>query len=288
VSTFLASSWAGALGILLFAGGIGVAVYIQVAAPESLFKGAWARYEAFLDHKAKFLLLKQSGHDIARTQAIAAAILALATALFRAPLIAVVLAVVVAVPPVRLSSLVEARKLRLEQQLDGWLMMLANALKATPAIGEALRSTVTLVQAPFSEELDLIVKENTLGAPLDQALLNASERMESPIISGALATLVIGRQTGGDLPSILETAASSLREMARLEGVVRTKTAEGKGQVVVLAVMPFLMTALLVWMDPHWLDPLSETFLGYSIVAIACVLWIGAIAWARKILDVDI
>jgi tight adherence protein B len=183
---------------------------------------------------------------------------------------------------------VEERVRRLEQQLDGWLLMLANALKATPSIGESIKSTVNLVQAPFSEELDLLVKENKLGTPVDQAILNAGDRIGSPVVSGALATLVIGRQTGGDMPRILEASAASLREMARLEGVVRSKTAEGKGQVLVLAIMPFAMIGLLSSVDPEWLTPLTTNFVGYIIVAIAMSLWLVAIFWARKILDVDI
>ncbi|MDH5491707.1 MAG: type II secretion system F family protein, partial [Myxococcales bacterium] len=160
--------------------------------------------------------------------------------------------------------------------------------KASPSIGESIRSTTNLVQAPFSEELDLLVKENKLGTPIDQAILNTSERIGSPIVSGALATLVIARQTGGDLPTILESSAGSLREMQRLEGVVKTKTAEGKGQVLVLGVMPFLMMGLLTWIERDWLKPLGEATIGFVIVAISATLWLVAIIWARNILDVDV
>ena len=166
--------------------------------------------------------------------------------------------------------------------------MLANALKATPAIGEALNSTVNLVQSPMRDELDLLVKENQLGTPLDQAILNSSERIGSPIVSGALAMLVVARQTGGDLPSILETSASSLREMARLEGVVRTKTAEGKGQVWVLGALPWGLVVLLAWMDPAWFSSLTENFLGNIILVMAATCYISALVWARSILSVDI
>ena len=110
----------------------------------------------------------------------------------------------------------------------------------------------------------------------------------SRAFSGALTTVLIGRQTGGDLSRILETSAATLREMARLEGVVRTKTAEGKAQAWVLGVIPPLLVALLNWMDPLWLQPLSSGIIGYIIVAIAVVFWVAAIFAARRILAVDI
>jgi tight adherence protein B len=103
-----------------------------------------------------------------------------------------------------------------------------------------------------------------------------------------MATLLIGRQTGGDLPKILERSAATLREMARLEGVVRTKTAEGKSQAWVLGAMPFVMVIVLQSMDPNWLKPLWTSFIGYVLMFAAGILWIFAIIAARKILNVDI
>lgn len=285
---FLASSVSGWLAIGLMGVGAGLAIYMALALESSPLRDLWNRYVRYLDQYVRFLLLKQTAAEIARNQAIVIALLMLVLAATWNLLVLALVVVVAFVPSLTLERRKKERIEKLETQLDGWLLMLANSLKATPAIGEAIRSTVNLVQPPMSEELDLMVKENQLGTPLDQAVLNASERMGSPVISGALATLVIARQTGGDLPTILETSAASLREMARLEGVVRTKTAEGKGQTWVLGVVPFAMTLLLSWIDPNWLVPLTQSFVGYMIVTIAMVLWAGGILWARKILAVDI
>lgn len=285
---FLASRLAGWVGILMFSLGAGAAVVIATATPHSPIRAAYNRYVDSINEDVRFLLLRRSAEEIVRIQLFAiAAIVALWTLtgniLFMA---AVALAVVY--PKVTLNRQRIQKVEKLEIQLDGWLLMLANALKATPAIGEALNSTVNLVQPPMRDELDLLVKENQLGTPLDQAILNSSERIGSPIVSGALAMLVVARQTGGDLPKILETSAASLREMARLEGVVRTKTAEGKGQVWVLGALPWGLVALLAWMDPAWFSSLTENFIGNIIIVMAAGCYVSALVWARNILSVDI
>ena len=107
-------------------------------------------------------------------------------------------------------------------------------------------------------------------------------------MSGALATLLVARQTGGDLPAILEQSAATLREMARLEGVVRTKTAEGKAQAYVLGAIPFVLIVAIHLVDEHWLPPLFEKPLGLMILAVATTLWVAAILLARRILTVDV
>ncbi|MFN2167450.1 MAG: type II secretion system F family protein, partial [Anaerolineae bacterium] len=96
------------------------------------------------------------------------------------------------------------------------------------------------------------------------------------------------KEWGGDLPAVLETSAASLRELARLEGVARTKTAEGRAQTVVIGCVPFALCGLLHQMDPGFLRPLAESFTGHLLVAGSALFWITAILAARKILVVNV
>ncbi len=200
----------------------------------------------------------------------------------------VLVPVVVIAPKLWLIRAKADRQTRIEAQMDTFLLALANALKASPSLGDALGACTLLLRSPIREELELTMKENQLGVPLDQALLNMATRVGSQAFSGSLTTVLIGRQTGGDLPKILETSAGTLREMARLEGVVRSKTAEGKAQAWVLGAVPPILVGLLNWIDPEWLRPLSTSFIGYIIVTVAILFWVAAVFAARKILAVDI
>jgi tight adherence protein B len=176
----------------------------------------------------------------------------------------------------------------IDTQVDTWLVVLANALRATPSLGEALEASSRLVPQPLSHELTLMLNEYSLGNPLDAALRTMARRLHSRTVNVALGALRIARNTGGNLPDTLETSASALREIARLEGVVRTKTAEGKAQAFVIAVVPFPMIGIINHLNPSLLSPLWSTLHGYALLCIAFALWLAAIAWARKILAVDI
>lgn len=181
-----------------------------------------------------------------------------------------------------------ARVTAIEAELDGWLRGLASSLRATPALGEALAYSATLSGSPLRDELELLLRQHRLGVALDMALAQLAERVSSRSLSAALSALRIGRNLGGDLPTILERSAGTLREMARLEGVVRTKTAEGKAQAFVIAVLPFPMIGLLSYLNPSLLQPLMASGRGYALCACALALWIAAIVLTRRILDVDI
>lgn len=186
------------------------------------------------------------------------------------------------------SALCRVRTTRIEAQLDGFLLGLSSSLRATPALGEAIEHSLDLMAPPLRDEIELLVREQRLGAPLDEVLERMGKRVGSRTLDAALGTLRIGRALGGDVPGILERSAATLREMARLEGVVRTKTAEGKAQATVLALLPFALCGLLHEMTPGFLAPLFASLLGHVILAGSLTLWVMSLAVAWKVLRVDI
>lgn len=276
------------LGLVLSVGGIVAAIAMVLVSPTSAVRKRWAEHVASLDREVRFQLLKTTGRKIALGQ-LAFCLAMPAVALLTGQGIYIILIVPgIFLPSIYLAQKHAERVRLLEESLDSWLLMLANALKASPSLGEAIQSSARLMRAPFSEELDLVIKEMKLGTPLDQAVLNMSTRIKSRIISSSLATILVGRQTGGDLPQILEQSAATLREMQRLEGVVRTKTAEGKMQAIVLAAIPFVLLVALHQVDNQWLVPLFETTIGWVVLTAATIFWAAAILLARRILTVDI
>ncbi len=76
--------------------------------------------------------------------------------------------------------------------------------------------------------------------------------------------------------------------MQRLEGVVQSKTAEGKAQVWVLALVPFGLSAALNWLQPGYFDPLMNSPIGWIALFVAGMCWLGSLLLARKVLAVDI
>jgi tight adherence protein B len=188
-------------------------------------------------------------------------------------------------PPLLLKHHHRKRVERIEQQLDGWLLMLSNALRATPSVGDAIKSTVTLTSGDLNRELDVLVKELKLGVPVDRALRTLSERVASDTVTAALTTIVVAGRTGGELSTALEQSAASLRESARLEGVLRTKTAEGRGQVLVLAGAPFILCGVIAWLEPSWFDTTLEHPLGRVLLVACGALWLAATTWAYHIVD---
>ncbi|HMJ11657.1 MAG TPA: type II secretion system F family protein [Polyangiaceae bacterium] len=266
----------------------GFTVFAIAENRQSLPYRYWAVYVAYLERSLRCMFITTPGHYIALGQLIAMLValgLGLST---REPLFYALIGVAVAGPALVLSHLKRRRVKRIEAKLDGFILALANALKATPSLGNALEYVEPLLAPPLNQEIRLALKEMRVGTTLEQALLNVSARIQSVELDATLTGLLIARQVGGDLPKILETTAATLREMTRLQGVVRTKTAEGKVQLFVVALFPAGLLFGFDLLSPGYFNPLTQQPLGYLIIGACVVMWIAALVIARKVLAVEL
>lgn len=275
------------VGLPLFALGLGLMTYVAIANPAGLPRRYWARYLAYIARQQRRLFIFKPPSLIAYAQL--AAILGVigAALLVELPFWWAFTFLCGVFPAWYLERLRQKRVEQIEDQIDGFVLALANALKATPSLGDGFRSIQTIVPNPMREEVELAVKEMRVGSTLDQAMLMMANRVGSRQLDTALSAVLVGRQVGGNLPKILESTAQSLREMKRLEGVVRTKTAEGRMQLWVIGALPAALLIGLSVLWPGYFDPLQQSASGYIIIFISVVCWVTALVLARKVLAVD-
>ena len=191
-----------------------------------------------------------------------------------------------ALPSVVIERCRRERGVAIERQVDGFLTKMANALRVTSSIGDALRWLEGALEAPLREEIERTNRDMRLGQPLDGALLDLGQRAGSATLAASITAMLIARRTGGDLARNLDAMAASLREMGRLERVLQAKTAEGRVQLWVLGSVPFGMAALLDTFSPGYFEPFGRGLLGLVLAAVAALLWLAAILVARRVLDV--
>lgn len=206
-----------------------------------------------------------------------------------APFLAGALLGLASLGPLGVLRVLEARRARrLDEQVVPFLDALLRSLGAVPALGEALREARSLVDAPLSDELVETCDEVQLGLSLEQALGRLSERVSSRNLRIALVTLRVGQRTGGRLETVLRTTVDALREIARLEGVLRTKTSEGRAQTIVIGALPLPLVLAIRAIEPEFFAPLTGSFTGHALLAAVVALWLAAVVLAHRILQVEV
>jgi tight adherence protein B len=257
-------------------------------APDTLLGRLYLRYVASLERRMRLMFIETRGAHIVGAQA-GAMLLVLAASLgLGLPLLLLCLPLIGVAPTLVLERKRKQRVQRIEEKLDGFVVALANALRATPSPGRALAMVHAVTPAPLDREIELVLREMRVGSTLEQALGNLSARVRSFQLDAALSGLLIGRQTGGNVPQILDGAAETLREMARLSGVLRAKTADGRAQANVLAVFPALLIFAFDWASPGYFRPLTESASGFMVTLIALGMWLSAVIMIRRIMEAEL
>ena len=249
---------------------------------------AIARYEESLDTPLRRMLLPAHGRLILSLQGTLLSLLLGCAAALRSPACGVVALLIVPAPRLVLMYLRKRRRDRIEGKLDVFALALANATRATPSVGRALQILQTSLSTPLDAEVAQVLRELRVGSSLEQALLNFSWRVESPSLDALLSSILIARKVGGDLPSVLETTAATLREMMRLEGVLRSKTAQARSQMWVLACIPPALVFAFESIKPGYYEPMTSDPIGVLALCVAGLAWFASVMIARKILAVEL
>jgi tight adherence protein B len=267
---------------------LGLALLVRaLLSGDTLLTRYYRQYTAYLQRSLHRVFLRGSGARIVLAQA-AGALLGVLAGIWIDPWCFGLVLLCAVGPYLHLSRKRTQHVRKLEGQMDALMVAFANALKTVPSPAAALAQVVVVLPDPMRLEIDRLLREMRVGGTLEQGLLNMSARLKSPDLDSALSAVLIGVQVGGNLASVLESTGATLREMSRLEGVVRSKTSEGRAQLWVLGIFPFAICLALKLVDPDYFTPLQSTTIGGLVSTVAVLLWLTSLVLARKIMQVDI
>jgi tight adherence protein B len=103
-----------------------------------------------------------------------------------------------------------------------------------------------------------------------------------------ITSLLIQRETGGNLGEVLTKLADLMRDRVAFRGQVRTLTAEPKMSARVLACLPLAVFLIINLINPDFMEPLLTTETGHFIIAYAGISVLLGYMVMAKIADIDI
>lgn len=181
---------------------------------------------------------------------------------------------------------IRRRRKKFTNQLGDMLTMVANALRAGFSFMQAFELISREMDAPMGREVQLVVNEVNLGNTLESALDNMQRRVASPDFELVVTAVLIQRQVGGDLASILDTISETIAERVRMRREVMALTAQGRASAMVVGLVPVALAGAMSIFNPNYLKPLIETDMGRMFVLGAIILELIGILIIRRIVDI--
>lgn len=219
-------------------------------------------------------LIQQAGLDwsVARlllaSTACGAIALMVATRLARLPLLpALAVSALCALAPLLYLRHQRSRRLRhIERQLPEALDLLTRALRAGHTFPIGMQMIAEEMQGPIAAEFRLVHDEVSFGASLEQALTNLSERTPITDLRYFVVSVLIQRESGGNLTEILGNLSRLIRDRLKLLSKVRVLSADGRLSGWIIALMPFALAAAFNALNPKFMSTLWTDPIGIGIV----------------------
>lgn len=174
-----------------------------------------------------------------------------------------------------------------EQLVDG-LTTMSNALRAGFSILQAFEAVVKEGRNPISQEFGMFLQQVRVGVNFEDALQEMDRRVGSEDLSLMLLSIETARRTGGNLTEVFDKIASTIRERMRIKGRIKSLTAQGRLQGIVVGAMPFLLLGVLIMLDPKMTADFFTSVSGIiALIAVTIMVALGGLI-IRKIVRIDI
>ncbi len=145
----------------------------------------------------------------------------------------------------------------LEEQFPESLDFLARSMRAGHAFSISLEMLGEEMADPLGQEFRTLFNEQNLGAPLDVALRNFAERVPLLDVRFFTSSVLLQKQTGGNLSEILGRLAYVIRERFRLKGQVKAASAHGRMTATILTLLPVATMVMLLMVAPGYLQGMA-------------------------------
>jgi len=177
---------------------------------------------------------------------------------------------------------------KFDEQLTDALGTMSNALRAGFSISQAFESVAESDMHPISDEFALLLQQMRVGVSFDDALASLDKRLGSDDLTLVVTAIDIARKTGGNLTEIFDSISDTIRARMRIERKVRTLTAQGRLQGIIVSLMPFFLCGVMTVMKPGMMIPFLTSINGIVCLAGASVMVMIGWIIIRKIVTIKV
>lgn len=186
------------------------------------------------------------------------------------------------------------RKRRQRSEFREALNCLAVSLRAGYSVENAIRETAMDLEkilgpeAEMTREFTNIYVQILVSVPVETTLLRFAARSGSEDIESFAAVFATARKTGGNLVEIITHAAGTISDKIDVEREIETSLAAKKYEQRIMSVMPCGIILYMELASPGFLDVMYTTMFGLLAMTGCLLIYIGAIYWGAKIVDIQV
>ncbi len=147
--------------------------------------------------------------------------------------------------------------------------LMVRGLRAGLPIGESFQVVSREVPPPMGDTFATISQQVALGVPMEKALADAAAKIDLTEFNFFVTTIILQRETGGNLGEILSNLSDMLRQRHMMKLKIGALSSEARASAYIVGALPFVVWLLLTLVSPKYLEPLYNDFRGNMSLAVA-------------------
>lgn len=165
---------------------------------------------------------------------------------------------------------------------------IVGSLRAGFSFPQALKTVVEEAHSPIKEEMEQVLTEMQYGTNIEDALIDLKERMPSEDLDLMIQAILIQRQVGGNLATVLDKIVQTIRDRTRIERQIVTLTAQGRLSGIVIGLLPVILGFVIYLIEPDYIGPLFEHPIGMMMIGSGVVSGIIGFIMIRKLTTIEV
>ncbi len=180
------------------------------------------------------------------------------------------------------------RMKRFNESLPDMITTVVGSLRAGFSFPQALKTVVEESNAPMKEEMETVLREMQYGSSIEEALASLKERMPSEDLELMIQAILIQRQVGGNLATVLDKIVETIRDRTRIQQQILTLTAQGRLSGVVIGLLPIILAFVIYLIEPNYIATLFGHPIGLAMLAIGIIAGIIGFILIRKLTVIEV
>lgn len=177
---------------------------------------------------------------------------------------------------------------KFNQQLSDSLPRIVSSLRSGSTFPVAVQSIAESSSEPISSEFARIKAASDVGIPIEAAIYDMSDRMNSQELILLAQAIEIQKQTGGNLSDMVDATAKKIRFRIELRATIKSITAEGRLSMWIGVIAPILMFVVMTSNNEMWSNFFFNEQMGHICIVVVIFCMVACVVLSKKMVNLKI
>ena len=180
------------------------------------------------------------------------------------------------------------RMTKFNEGLPDMLSTVVGSLRAGFSFPQALKAVVEEAHSPIKEEMENVLREMQYGSSIEDSLNNLKGRMPSEDLDLMIQAILIQRQVGGNLATVLDKIVETIRERTKIQRQVVTLTAQGRLSGIIIGLLPLALGLFIYLIEPEYISTLFSHPVGLILITVGLISGLIGFLMIRKLTTIEV